>query len=374
MAISQIANQLRGLGQKTFVLIAEALEEIEKILIAIPALVGLTADSKGIQKINMLAQRFKIIGTNGTTVMAQIFAENNAAIFELDAVRTLSVRDILLRMHVDISAGNISINSGLPGTVETFNVFGDLATNGDFTQTLTAKGGVTAGPLAILFVDATKNYLDHLMTFVDAVDGNATHQIHLDVGGLLIEVKKGPDNVITQSVDTINVTFVVKNISADTTIKPESVATPRLGVGAAPPTTDGHAVIGVFLGVIATAPSAGEAARIGGDARIDGNLGVGMDPTIPLDVTGDAHITGALEVDSAATFNSTVTLTPLSGGDVLVAQSGGTLTTIAPATARFALDVYSKAEVDAAIAAAIAAIVVDNALVGTPEEHSHSLS
>jgi predicted nucleotidyltransferase len=76
---------------------------------------------------------------------------------------------------------------------------------------------------------------------------------------------------------------------------------------------------------------------------------------------------GALDVSGAVT-------NPLLTSTYVIALPGGTLSSQDAATTRTGLDVYSKSEVDAAIAAAIAAIVVDNALVGTPEEHSHSLS
>lgn len=375
MAIYQIANQLRGLREKSYLLIAEALEEIEKILVAIPALVGLTSDSKGIQKDKLLAKRFILLMPNGTTIALQLYAESGFAVMDFSGAAYLRFSATNLPSVTVISPGLVQIQAAPPFSQAMALLQGFRYDNGDFTGGLSVLGGVTAGPLATLGVDATKDYLDVLGTFVDTVDGDSVFQVHLDAaGGCVVDMKKGADNAISATVDAVVVTFTVGNVTHTTTLKPESVSTSRLGVGVSPPATDGHANVGIYLGAAAATPSAAEKLRVGGNARVDSNLGIGMDPARALDVTGDGKLTGTLEVDGAAQFDTSVTITPLAGGDVLLGQSGGTINTIAPATARFALDVYSKAEVDAAIAAAIAAIVVDNALVGTPEEHNHSLS
>jgi hypothetical protein len=356
-------------------LIAEALEEIEKILVAIPALVGLTSDSKGIQKDRLLAKRFILLMPNGTTIAVQLYAESGFAVMDFSGAGYLRFSAINLPSVTVISPGIVQIQAAPPFSQSMALMQGFRYDNGDFTGDLSVLGGVTAGPLATFGVGATKSNLSVTSGFIDPVDGDSLFTMILNAaGGCVVDLTKGADNAISASVGAITVTFSVKNVTHTTTLKPESVSTSRLGVGVSPPPTDGHANVGTYLGASAATPSSTEKLRVGGNARVDSQLGIGMNPARALDVTGDGKFTGTLEVDGAAQFDTSVTITPLSGGGVFVGQSGGTLNTLDAATARFAMDVYSKSEVDAAIAAAIAAIVVDNALVGTPEEHNHSLS
>jgi hypothetical protein len=206
-------------------------------------------------------------------------------------------------------------------------------------------GQVDAGAVNSFSLESNPFWARLINTFKDAVDGDVITLLQSEEATGTISVKKGADNEIIGTVSAAAVVLTVKNVSSDTTIKPESVVTPRLGVGGAAPATDGYASVSDFLGVGASTPSAAEAVKI----------------------VGDTNMVGALDVSGAVT-------NPLLTSTYVIALPGGTLSSQDAATTRTGLDVYSKSEVDAAIAAAIAAIVVDNALVGTPEEHSHSLS
>jgi len=384
MSLEALSQQLLATRDRIGVIISNALKEINQSFSTVYRDMGwfqINKSQSGLKKDLLVSPQVNVTTANGQTVAGRIYSEAGSLVVELVDVRSFVVRDRLVIPSVLVSNGSVQIFAPAPYYVVMGELLGNFdSSTGDFFANLTLKGGVTAGPVGIVFFDVTKAYADILTTFVDAINGDATAFQHLNASGTEVTYAKGADNAVSISVGNITVAVNVKNASHNTSIKPESVATERLGVGAAPPGTDGHAVVNTFLGVGSSAPSSAEKFRVGGDARVDGNLGIGMDPARPLDVTGDAKITGALEVDGAVTLdgavtmNSTLTITPLSGGDVFVGQSGGTLSTISPAVARFALDVYTKAEVDAAIAAAIAAITVDNALVGTPEEHSHSLS
>jgi hypothetical protein len=379
MSLKIIGQQLLATRDRLGVLLANALDQIDIAFSNTYRDMGwfrINKSQSGLKKDLLVTPQLNVTAANNETVAGRIYSEAGALIIELVDVRSFTVRDRLLIPSVLIVSGSIQIYAPAPYYVSIAELQGNFnASTGDYSTGLFLRGGVTAGQLAVLTADITKDYADLTTTFVDPVDGDATVFQHLTAaGGVSVEYTKGADNAVRIAVGNTIVTFSVENISHTTTVKPESVSTSRLGVGTTPPTVDGYAVVNDFLGAASSAPSATEKLRVGGNARVDANLGIGMNPTRPLDVTGDAKITGTLEVDSAATFDSTVTITPLASGDLFVGQVSGTLSTISPSTARFALDVYSKAEVDAAIAAAIAAIVVDNALVGTPEEHNHSLS
>jgi hypothetical protein len=375
MALQVLANQIRGAREKWAVLVAEALVEIERAILGLTTSIGFTSDLSGIKKKTLLTENLIILMPNGNTIAVRLSADSGVAVMDLQAAGSMRFSASNLPSVVQVSPGTIQINASPPFFQNMVTLQGFRYDNGDFTGGLSVLGGVTAGTLATFGIDATKAYFDALATFVDPVDGDSVFQAHLNAaGGCVVDMKKGADNAISATVDNVIVTFTVKNVTHTTTVKPESVSTSRLGVGVSPPATDGHANVATYLGAAAATPSSGEKLRVGGNARVDSNLGIGMNPARALDVTGNGKFTGTLEVDGAAQFDTSVTITPLAAGDLLIGQVAGTLSTVSASTARFFLDVYTKAEVDAAIAAAIAAIVVDNALVGTPEEHNHSLS
>ena len=379
MSLQSIAQSLRGTRDKTFNEIADALREISSAFSNTYRDMGwfaINEKSSGIKKELLVTPQLNITAANQTTVSGRIYAENGKVILQLVDSNGFTVRSLVIPMDVVTTPGSIAIVSRDPSVLSVAEILGFMYDNGDYISSMRAIGGVAAGSTSTWLVDMTKLYGQNILTFIDPVDGDSIIDCKVTAaGGAEVRFAKGPDNSVSFDVDAAAVVVTIADITHNTTIKPASVATPRLAVGTTAPATDGHAVVATFLGTGgATAPAAGESLRVGGNGRVNGNLGIGMDPARALDVTGDVKATGTLEIDGAAQFDSTVTIPPLASGDVLVGQTGGTLSTVSPGTARFLLDVYTKAEVDAAIAAAIAAIVVDDALVGTPEEHSHTLS
>lgn len=385
MALQAIGQQLRALREKSASLVAEALRDIENAFANTYRDMGwfsISDKASGIRKDIIESPLFRVLGGNQSTRAARIFSENNATIIQLVESRSLVIKDALQNIDVVISSGDVSIYSGGSPVLRLVGINGYIdPSTGDFLGNLSVNGGTYPDYIATRFIDSTKNYSDDVATFVDGPSGNSEIHQRVDVGDATLEIKKGTDNRVTAVVDATAVVLTVGNASADTVIKPESVATDRLGVGVSAPSTNGHAHVGTFLGAAATSASSGEKLRVGGNARVDSNLGIGMNPSRALDVTGDAKITGTLEVDSNAQFDGTVTITGIAAGGQIVAQSAGAITTMDAATGRFYLDVYTKAEVDAAIAAAIAAIVVDavgnhdhGGMVPADGGHSHSLS
>lgn len=338
---------------------------------------SISEKSSGLRKDAMESPLFRVIGGNKNNIsIAEIRSLDGRFVILLDASQSQGI--------INIESRNPAVGESMqltPNTINITDIDGQLlcaiaasqdALGNDSTIIL---GQTDDGDINSFSIESNLSWARIVNTFKDATDGDTVSTLQSEESAGTLSIKKGSDNEVSAVVDAAAVVVTIADITHNTTIKPASVATPRLAVGTTAPATDGHAVVATFLGTGgATAPAAGESLRVGGNGRVNGNLGIGMDPARALDVTGDGKLTGTLEVDGAAQFDTSVTITPLASGDVLLGQSGGTINTIAPGTARFALDVYSKAEVDAAIAAAIAAIVVDNALVGTPEEHSHSLS
>lgn len=386
MGLQQIAQQLRGVRDRVSTVIADALSEIETRFTTVYRDMGLFRidnSSSGIRKELLVSPQFNILASNGNTVAGRIYSERGNVIIELVDVRTLAIRDSLQDLDVLVNSGEVAIYSRSPAVQRLAAMSGYMdPSTGDFDGALAVLGGPITGPIGTVGITANKNYADQLFTFVDAVDGDSTiYQKVNAANGSAVEIKKGADNEVIITVGSVAVVQTISNASHTTTLKPESVATSRLGVGAAAPATDGHAVVNTFLGAASTSPSSGEKLRVGGNARIDSNLGIAMNPSRALDVTGNAKIDGTFEATGNATFGGTVTISPLASGDVLLAQVGGTITTIDPATARFNLDVYSKAETDAAIAAAIAAIVISTVgdhthggAVGGDGGHTHTIS
>lgn len=366
MSLQQIGQQFRSTREKMWSLAADAMQDITNSFKNTYEDMGwfkIDSRSSGIKKDMLVSPQFNIVTANGKTVAARLYSENRQVFIELVDVRTLTIKDIIQSIQsadVLISSGEIAIMSRSTPSIRLAGITGshDSGT-GDYSGNITVIGGVTAGIKASISLDVTKSLADSLSTFVDAVDGDSTALQNVNLGGVNLSYTKGADNAVTVTVDKLAVVVTVKDITHSTTVKPASVATSRLGIGASVPSTDGHAVVNTYLGAAAPSPSATEKFRVGGDARVDSNLGIGMNPTRPLDVTGNGKVTGTWESGGNTTVGGTLTITPLAAGDVLLAQSGGVVTTISPGTARFALDVYSKSETDAAIAAAISAIVID---------------
>ena len=372
MGLQAVINEIRGVGGKAAVLTAEAFSAILQALSNTYADMGWfqSGNKTGIRKQILETNKIRIISQNNNVPVGEILEMDGQFVFRVSVAYFFPLNSATSEETLAVTNNTINILNS-DGEIIVAVVGSEDGSGNEIALIL---GQSDAGNLNSFSLDSNLFWARILNTYKDAVDGDTIALLQAELSTATLSLKKGTDNEISGLVDAAAVVLTVKNASSDTTIKPVSVVTPRLGVGASAPATDGHANVGVYLGAAAASPSSGEKLRVGGNARIDSNLGIGMNPTRALDVTGDGKLTGTLEVDGAAQFDTSVTITPLAGGGVFVGQVGGTLSTMDAATARFALDVYSKAEVDAAIAAAIAAIVVDNALVGTPEEHSHSLS
>jgi len=380
MSLQSIAQGLRGTRDKTFNEIADALREITSAFSNTYRDMGwfaINEKSSGLRKDAIESPLFRVIGGNKNDIsIAEIRSLDGKFVILLDASQTQGI--------INIESRNPAVGESMqltPNTINITDIDGQLlcaisasqdALGSDSTLII---GQSDNGDSNSFSIESNPAWARIVNTYKDPTGGDTITSLQSEESAGTLSVKKGPDNEVNVAVDAAAVVVTISDIAHNTTLKPESVATPRLAVGTTAPATDGHAVVATFLGTGgATAPSAGESLRVGGNGRVNGNLGIGMNPARALDITGDVKATGSLEIDGAAQFDSTVTITPLASGEVLVGQTAGTLSTVSPAAARFLLDVYTKAEVDAAIAAAISAIVVDNALVGTPEEHSHSLS
>lgn len=373
MAIQTIANQLRSLRDRYWSLVADALRDIEQIVSNIYRDMGwfrVTDALSGIRKDILESKLFSVLSGGSGEPVLKVFAEQNRILVSPQRNLAILVKDFYRLQDMLVSPGGISVNGQPPTNYVIVAVQGSVDTAGDFISSISANGGTSAGYLATRLIDSTKLRTEDIATFVDPVDGDTVIRQAASVGSSVVEIKKGANNIVSISVDKTAVVVTISDGTNDTTIKPESVVTPRLGVGASAPGTNGHAVVNTFLGAGSTAPSSGEALRVGGNARVDSNLGIGMNPSRALDVTGDGKLTGSLEVDGAAQFDGSVTVTGLAAGGTIVGQVGGTLSTLDAGTARFYLDVYTKAEVDAEIAAAIAA-AMGSLSVDSVADHDH---
>ena len=130
-------------------------------------------------------------------------------------------------------------------------------------------GQVDAGAVNSFSLESNPFWARLINTFKDAVDGDVITLLQSEEATGTISVKKGADNEIIGTVSAAAVSLLVKNASADTSIKPESVVTPRLAVGGTAPTIDGHATIATFLGVGTGSPTGAETVKIVGDTSLN---------------------------------------------------------------------------------------------------------
>lgn len=369
MAIQTIANQLRSLRDRYWSLVADALRDIEQIVSNIYRDMGwfrVTEKSSGIRKDVLQTPRLMIVGGANNAPIGEIRNIDGRFVVFLDPNSSYGAlyfesksKDSSAYMRAS-ETGIVVYNSDnefmLAATAYRDNLGNDISTiYGQTDNGATSQFALVALPLFA----SVEN------TFKDAVGGDTVTKLKSELGTGTLSVKKGANNEIRAVADATAVVLTVKNASNDSTVKPESVVTPRLGVGWSAPGTNGHASVATFLGVGASAPAAGEALRVIGKSHIVGQL----------------EVDNASQFDGAATFNSTVTVTGLAAGGTIVGQVAGTLSTLDAATARFYLDVYTKAEVDAAIATAMGKLSVNSVAdhdhggaVAAGGGHSHTIT
>lgn len=358
MAIQTIANQLRSLRDRYWGLVADALRDIEQIVSNIYRDMGwfqVAEKSSGIRKDVLQTPRLMIVGGQNSIPIGEIRNIDGRLVVFLDPNSSAGAlyfesknkdsSDYMRARENGITIYNGDDEFMLAVTAYRDNLGNDISTiYGQTDNGATSQFALVALPLFA----SVEN------TFKDAVDGDTVTTLKSEEATGTLSVKKGADNEVSAVADAAAVVLTVKNASSDSTIKPESVVTPRLGVGGSAPGTDGHATVSTFLGVGASAPAASEALRVVGKSHLAGEL----------------EVDNASQFDGAAEFNSTVTVTGLAAGGTIVGQVGGTLSTLDAATARFYLDVYTKAEVDTeianAISAAIAGLSIDSVV-----DHNH---
>lgn len=343
MNLQEIANQIRRIGGEVSLLVAEGFGNISQ------GIANIYADFGWFKKGNNTGLRMPILETNRLRIIGLPSGAAVGEILEIDGRFVLRVNSIYIYPIVAVNTNERIIITN--NSVNIVNQAGEIIVGMSGSEDAFGNeialviGQSDGGNLCSFSLDANPFFARLLNTFKDPVDGDTTSLLQSEEGQATLDLKKGPNNQIVAIVDAITANITVKNASHDTSVKPESVTTPRLGVGSAAPTVDGHATVADFLGVGTSTPSGSEAVK----------------------VSGDTNLSGALDVSGAVT-------NPLLTAHFVIALPGGTLSSEDTASARTSMDVYSKAETDAAIAAAIAGITVDNALVGTPEEHNHTLS
>jgi hypothetical protein len=362
MALQAIGQQLRALREKSASLVAEALRDIENAFANTYRDMGwflFQEKVSGIRQDVLQTPRLMIISDRNQNPIGEIRNIDGRLVILLDASSGQGILNIESKNRNTGESMQIT-----PNTINITDIDGELlfaisaSQDGSGNDSIQVLGQADNGALNSYSLSANPSEVSLVNTFKDAVDGDTLTTVKSEEAAATISAKKGADNEISSVVDAAAVVLSVKNDSATTTIKPESVATDRLGVGVSPPATDGYANIGVFLGVNAGSPSGAESVK----------------------VNGDTNLVGALDVSGAIT-------NPLLTGEFVITLPGGTLTSEDAASHRTNLDVYAKsevytkAEVDAAIAAAIAAIVVDavgdhdhGGMVPADGGHSHSLS
>ncbi len=374
MNLPQIAQKLRVMRDQAWMLVAEALTQISNGIDNVYTDMG-WFDKKGvtgIEKQQLNAVEFGILGKLGNNVMAKLQIIGNGVGVIIGELKSWRVRQpgVLTDGVLTPNDVGLQLNDGTGSTfVAGLNGYKDPAT-GDTSGIIAIN---TPETVAAMLGD--KNGVTLTFTFDDfEISGNV-------------------------SLAEAMITLSQAATSNQTILRHVSVSTPRLGVGAGVPTTDGHAAIGEFLGVNA-ARVGSESFNAGGDSIIGGRLGIGVAPTKELDVSGDAEINGSLEVNGsvditgdvdvtgnsdvsgtldvggAGSFTGNLTVTPL-GTTLFVGATGGVLGALDAATARFGLSVYTKAEVDALLAGKSNVghtHTSSTELVGSPEEHSHTIT
>lgn len=370
MSLEALSQQLLATRDRIGVIISNALKEINQTFSTIYRDMGwfqINDSTSGLRKDVLSTPLLQIIGStkNGVPI-GQIRAIDGRFVILLDAS---SAQGIL-----NIESRNPSVGESMAITPNTINI---TDTSGDLLFSISASqdslgndvvqvlGQANSGNLNSFSAESNPFWARLIATFKDATDGDVVVLAQAEEAVGTISVKKGSDNAISATVDAAAVVLLVRNAGSDTSIKPESVVTPRLGVGGSAPTIDGYASIANFLGVGTGAPSGSEVLSVAGDTKLDGALDVNGDTTLvgALDVTGDTNLVGALDVSGAIT-------NPLLTAKYVIALLGGSLSTQDAAATRTDLDVYTKAETDAAVAAAVAAAIA--ALVIDPVgDHTH---
>lgn len=334
MSLQQIAQNFLGTKDRLWKQAAEALADIARQFSVVYEDMGwfeISGKSSGIRKDALETPLLRILG--GKT--------NNISIAEL---RSLDGRFVIL-LDASNAQGIINIESRNPATGESMQITPNLINifdvDGQLLAALTAQQDIgTTNDQATLLLQSNGGALNSLTAqtnptevavrlFFEAGANDFRAEQIAQVAEAYFRAAYGSSLEIKGRVTSTTVVFTVANASATTTVKPESVGTNRLGIGVAPPSVDGRAVIGSFLGVVATAPTGAEV----------------------LKVTGDTNLVGALDVSAAIT-------NPVLTAKYVIALLGGTLSSQTAAATRTDLDVYTKAETNTAIATAIAAMTI----------------